>query len=87
VTREDLQRLTAELAAETGVTTLVVTHTIEEAVYLGLRILVLGQPPNVRANVVENPGAGVPAYRGRPDFWERVAELRRLLGPPEAREG
>jgi NitT/TauT family transport system ATP-binding protein len=87
VTREDLQRLTAELAAETGVTTLVVTHTIEEAVYLGHRILVLGQPPNVRPHVVENPGAADPAYRGRPVFWERAAELRRLLGPAEAREG
>ena len=55
VTREDLQRLTVELAAETGVTTVVVTHTIDEAVFLGRRILVLGRPPNVRPNVVENP--------------------------------
>lgn len=83
VTREDLQRLTAELTAETRVTTLVVTHTIEEAVFLGRRILVLGRPPNVRPRVVENPGAGDPAYRGRPDFWERSAELRRLLEPVE----
>ena len=87
VTREDLQRLTVELAAETGVTTLVVTHTIEEAAFLGRRILVLERPPNVRTNVVENPGAGDPAYRGRSDFWDRTAELRRLLGPDEAREG
>ena len=33
--REDLQRLTVELRQETGVTTLIVTHNIEEAVYLG----------------------------------------------------
>jgi NitT/TauT family transport system ATP-binding protein len=86
VTREDLQRLTVELAAETGVTTLVVTHTIEEAVFLGRRILVLDRPPNVRPNVVENPGAADPTFRGRPDFWDRTAELRRLLGPAESRE-
>jgi NitT/TauT family transport system ATP-binding protein len=84
VTREDLQRLTVELTAETKVTTLVVTHTIEEAVYLGRRILVLGRPPNTRPLIVENPGAGDPAYRGRPDFWDRTAELRRLLGPGQA---
>ncbi len=83
VTREDLQRLTVELAAETRVTTLVVTHTIDEAVFLGRRILVLGRPPNVRPNVVDNPGAGEPAYRGRPDFWSRVAELRGLLESSE----
>lgn len=87
VTREDLQRLTVELTAETQVTTLVVTHTIEEAVFLGRRILVLGQPPNIRPLVVENPGAGDPAYRGRPDFWDRTAELRRLLGPAPVKVG
>ena len=79
VTREDLQLLTAELRAETGVTTLVVTHTIEEAAFLGRRILVLGKPPNERPRVVDNPGAGQASYRGRPAFWEKVAELRRLL--------
>lgn len=80
VTREDLQLLTAELREETGVTTLVVTHTIEEAAFLGRRILVLGRPPNVRPRVIDNSGAGDPAYRGRPAFWAKVAELRALLG-------
>jgi ABC-type nitrate/sulfonate/bicarbonate transport system ATPase subunit len=79
VTREDLQLLTAELRAETGVTTLVVTHTIEEAAFLGRRILVLDRPPNMRPRVVDNPGAGNPAYRGQPAFWDKVAELRALL--------
>ena len=46
LTREDLQRLTVELRQETGLTTVVVTHIIEEAVFLGQRILVLGRPPN-----------------------------------------
>jgi NitT/TauT family transport system ATP-binding protein len=86
VTREDLQLLTAELCAETGVTTLVVTHTIEEAAFLGRRILVLGQPPNVRPHWVENEGAGQAAYRGQPAFWEKVAELRALLGSETERE-
>ena len=79
VTREDLQLLTAELRAETGVTTLVVTHTIEEAVFLGHRILVLSRPPNTRPFVVDNPGAGEAGYRGQPAFWNKVAELRDAL--------
>src|SRR5512136_305166 len=58
LTREDLQQLTLDLRQETGVTTVVVTHNIEEAVYLGQRILVLGKPPNQDARVIENPGAG-----------------------------
>jgi ABC-type nitrate/sulfonate/bicarbonate transport system ATPase subunit len=80
VAREDLQLLTAELREETGVTTLVVTHTIEEAAFLGRRILVLNRSPNAGLRIVDNPGAGDPAYRGQPAFWARVAELRALLG-------
>jgi NitT/TauT family transport system ATP-binding protein len=79
LTREDLQRLTVELRQETGVTTVVVTHNIEEAVYLGQRILVLGRPPNVQARVIENPAAGAPDYRGQPVYWHKCAELREAL--------
>ncbi len=79
LTREDLQRLTVELRAETGVTTVVVTHNIEEAVYLGQRILVLGKAPNTAARVIENPAACVPEYRGQPAYWQQCAALRAAL--------
>jgi ABC-type nitrate/sulfonate/bicarbonate transport system ATPase subunit len=79
LTREDLQRLTVELRAETGVTIVIVTHIIEEAVFLGQRILVLGRPPNVTAHVIENSEASSTEYRGRPTYWERCAELREAL--------
>ena len=77
LTREDLQRLTVELRAETGLTTVVVTHNIEEAVFLGQRILVLGRPPNTAAHVIENPAACDTEYRGQPAYWERCAEAAR----------
>jgi NitT/TauT family transport system ATP-binding protein len=79
LTREDLQQLTLELQQETGLTTVVVTHNIEEAVFLGRRILVLGRAPNTAARVIENPGAGTPEYRGQPAYWEKCAELRTAL--------
>lgn len=79
VTREDLQCLTLELRQETGVTIVVVTHTIEEAAFMGQRILVLGRPPNTQARVIENPGAGTAAYRGQPAYWQKVSELRAAL--------
>jgi ABC-type nitrate/sulfonate/bicarbonate transport system ATPase subunit len=80
LTREDLQQLTLELRQETGLTTVVVTHNIEEAVFLGQRILVLGGAPNTQAHVIENPGAGTGGFRGRPAYWEKCAELRSQLG-------
>jgi ABC-type nitrate/sulfonate/bicarbonate transport system ATPase subunit len=83
LTREDLQRLTIELQGETGVTTLIVTHNIEEAVYMGRRILVLCHPPNQDARVIENSGAAEPGYRGRPEYWDKCGELRGALGASE----
>jgi len=79
ITREDLQQLTVELRQETGVTTVVVTHNIEEAIFLGCRILVLGQAPTTQARIIENPAAGSPDYRGQPAYWQQCAELRQQL--------
>ncbi len=80
LTREDLERLTLELRAETGVTTVIVTHNIEEAVYLGRRLLLLRQPPHREALIVENPAAGRLDYRGQAAFQARCNQLRELLG-------
>ena len=79
LTREDLQRLTVELRQETGLTTVVVTHIIEEAVFLGQHILVLGRPPNSAAHIIANPAARSTDYRGQPAYWEKCAELRESL--------
>jgi len=79
-TREDLEQLTLDLQAETKTTTVFVTHNIEEAVFLGRKILVLGAPPHrapVRA--VENPGAGRAAYRDELAFAEKARVLREML--------
>jgi len=79
-TREDLEQLTLTLQSETKTTTVFVTHSIEEAVFLGRKILVLGAPPHRSPpRVVENPGAGRAAYRDEPMFLERAKELREML--------
>ncbi len=80
ITREDLQELTVALQRELGVTTIVVTHNVEEAAFLGRRIQVLHGPPNRCADVVENPGAGTPGYRGTTDFLAVTRTLRQRLG-------
>jgi ABC-type nitrate/sulfonate/bicarbonate transport system ATPase subunit len=80
LTREDLQNLTLELRAEQRLTTVIVTHNIEEAVFMGEKILVLGRPPNRRAMVVHNPQAGAKGYRQQDIFFTRCNELRELMG-------
>jgi NitT/TauT family transport system ATP-binding protein len=44
-TKEDMQLLTRRIWADTGTTVLIVTHDVEEAVFLGQRVVVLGSDP------------------------------------------
>jgi NitT/TauT family transport system ATP-binding protein len=44
-TKEDMQLLTRRIWADTGTTVLIVTHDVEEAVFLGQRVVVLGSNP------------------------------------------
>ena len=62
--RHDLQRLVLALQAELGLTTVIVTHSVDEAALLGRRILLLRQPPNHTALVLDNPAAGTTADPG-----------------------
>ncbi len=79
LTRERIQNLLLDLWWEMRFTAILVTHDIEEAVFLGQRIVVLSpRPARVRA-VVENPGMGEHDYRGSPEFLERAKVLRRIL--------
>lgn len=79
LTREDLQDLLVALHRETGVTTILVTHNVEEAAATSEKILVLGSPPNRRAMIVVNPAAGTPGYRATPEFLHVTSELRARL--------
>jgi ABC-type nitrate/sulfonate/bicarbonate transport system ATPase subunit len=84
-TREDLEQLTLDLQNETKTTTVFVTHNIEEAIFLGRKILVLDSPPHRSPlHVVENAGAGRAEYRDEVAFAERVRMLRAVLGRGEA---
>jgi NitT/TauT family transport system ATP-binding protein len=78
-TREDLQNLTLQLRAETGLTTVAVTHTIEEAALLGAQVLLLGRLPNRAARIIPNPGGADPAFRTSPRYLKACALLRREL--------
>jgi ABC-type nitrate/sulfonate/bicarbonate transport system ATPase subunit len=79
LTREDLQDLLLALWRDRGHTGVLVTHSIEEAVYLGRRVLVMSQRPGRIAAVVDNPRMGEEAYRQTGAFYAKCAELRTLL--------
>jgi ABC-type nitrate/sulfonate/bicarbonate transport system ATPase subunit len=84
-TRESLQTVTLELAAEQGLTLVLVTHSIEEAALLGRQILLLNAPPNRATNVIENPGAGKTGYRESGEYLGLCRDLRQRLEMDPAR--
>jgi len=78
-TRQSLGELVRSLRQEHHLTMVIVTHAIEEAAVLGERILVLGQPPNRRPQVVENPRAAEPGFIQTTAYQDVCAELRARL--------
>lgn len=78
-TREDLLNLTVELQREQNLTLVLVTHSIEDAVFLGQKIMILGTPPHTTPEVIANPGAGDPGYRSKSTFIERCASVRQHI--------
>jgi ABC-type nitrate/sulfonate/bicarbonate transport system ATPase subunit len=79
VIREDLQALTLELCAESGITLVIVTHNIEEAAAMGQKILLLGKPPNRQPRIFENQSVGQPGYRESKEYQTLCQTLRREL--------
>lgn len=82
-TRQSLGRLVRSLRQEAGLTTIIVTHAIEEAARLGESILVLNQPPNRTAQIVENPGAAVEGYSETAGYLSLCTNLRGMLEPAQ----
>lgn len=77
--REDLQNALLELWRRRGHAQVLVTHSVEEAVFLGKRVLVMSPRPGRVAGVVDNHAMGETDYRDHPDFYSRCAEVRHLL--------
>jgi ABC-type nitrate/sulfonate/bicarbonate transport system ATPase subunit len=78
-TRVSLQNLTLELQAEQGLTLVIVTHAIEEAVFIGRKILLLTPPPNTQPILIDNPSAGQHEYRDSADYQALCRNLRGRL--------
>jgi NitT/TauT family transport system ATP-binding protein len=78
-TRKSLGRLVRRLRQEVGLTTVIVTHSIEEAARLGEKILVLGPPPNQTALVVDNQGAATEGYSQTKAYLDLCNSLHQQL--------
>lgn len=77
--REQIQDMLLDLWQRRGHTQVIVTHSIEEGVFLGQRVVVMTPHPGRVAAVVDNPGVGQGDWRGSDAFYRRCREVRALL--------
>ena len=89
-TREDLEDLTLRVRSERGITILLVTHDIDESVYVGDRVIVLTPGPG---RILADLRVDLPAPRDqistkqRPEFVQLRTEVSRLIrSRPDGRE-
>lgn len=82
-TREDLQMLVQTLSAERPLTSILVTHAIEEALFMGENILVLKNGINSQPLVLENPFASQLELRSEKEYQQLMSRIREeLKGKP-----
>jgi len=80
-TRLHMQQLLVDLWKEAQATVFFVTHSIEEAVYLGDRVYVFSSPPGTILREMDVPPPDRPPkeMQRQPAFVERVFEIRDLI--------
>lgn len=79
LTREALQDTLAQIWCKSRLTMVLVTHSIEEAVFLGQSILVMSHRPASIKAIIENRNAGAKGYRDDVSFHSVCKQVRRLL--------
>ncbi len=77
--RERIQDLLRDLWRREGYAQVLVTHSIEEAVFLGQRIAIMSARPGRVVRTIRNPEAGQDGYRLAEAFHRRCDEVRELL--------
>lgn len=90
--REEMQNMLKRCWRDAGYAQVLVTHSIEEAVFLGQRVVVMTPRPGRVAAVVDNAEMTADDWRDAPLFFERCRMLRDVLrgagapgfAPPDA---
>lgn len=78
-TREDLHQLVRAISTERTLTTVLVTHTIDEALFLGEMILVLKNGINQTPLIFENPFTGQLTPHASQDYQRLTGRIREEL--------
>jgi NitT/TauT family transport system ATP-binding protein len=80
MTRERLQSELLQICAKTGTSTVFVTHSISEAVYLSDKVVVMSpRPGRITATIDVDLGERTEATRQSPAYFDAITAVRRAL--------
>ena len=79
LTRESLQDLLVRLLQEQRLSALIVTHSIEEAAFLGCAISLLAGSPSRIVERFENPGMGSRDFRSSSEYFNLENSIRTAM--------
>ncbi|MCM0647756.1 ABC transporter ATP-binding protein [Clostridium swellfunianum] len=77
ITKEHIQNLILSIYKKKPMTMMLVTHSIEEAVFLGQKIVVMER--SAIKHIIDNPYFGDENIRSKPEYYSICAEVRQWL--------
>ena len=86
ITREEMQDIFLRLWHKFNVSTIFVTHYVEEALYLGGQIAVMGVDGKI-SELLDNPAGDTPLHRSDERFFQLGRQLRQKLKPQQCGRG
>ena len=79
ISREEMQSMFLQLWQQNHVTTVFITHSIDEALYLGSKIVVFSPAPGKIRGIFDNPCFQVENLRDNPAYFQMMSALRNIL--------
>ncbi len=79
ISREEMQELFLQTWKENNVTTVFITHSVDEALYLGSKIAVFSPSPGRILKVLDNPCFQLDNLRFREEYYDMAVKLRKIL--------
>jgi len=79
ITREEIQELFLNIWKQNRVTTVFITHSVDEALYLGSKIVVLSPAPGRVVEILKNPCFQLDNLRSRDEYHFMSMKLRKIV--------
>lgn len=79
IIKEEAQQLFLDIWSESKINTFFVTHNIDEALYMGKKIMILSNTPGQIVKIIDNPLFNLKDYRHHVDYPHLYAKLKQLI--------